>query len=66
MTYKWNRNIEGEKKKEWKENNVLFITGNAIIKVNWIWIIRISQTILKSLAFTINQFHNHDAEVYAP
>ena len=65
MTYKWNRNIEG-KKKEWKENNVLFTTGNAIIKVNWIWIIRISQTILKSLAFTINQFHNHDAEVYAP
>ena len=23
-----------EKKKEWKENNVLFTTGNAIIKVN--------------------------------
>ena len=22
------------KKKEWKENNVLFTTGNAIIKVN--------------------------------
>ena len=35
MTYKSNRNIEGEKKKkEWKENNVLFTTGNAIIKVN--------------------------------
>ena len=33
MTYKRNRNIEG-KKKEWKENNVLFTTGNAIIKVN--------------------------------
>ena len=24
----------GEKKKEWKENYVLFATGNAIIKVN--------------------------------
>ena len=34
MTYKRNRNIEGKKKKEWKENNVLFTTGNAIIKVN--------------------------------
>ena len=34
MTYKSNRNIEEEKKKEWKENNVLFTTGNAIIKGN--------------------------------
>ena len=42
------------------------LPGNAIIKVKWIWIIRISQTILKSLAFTINQFHNHDAKMYAP